>query len=326
MSKYFPCQICQQNSWKVLACRTFLKSDINTLDEFTKMIYRYMFETWFPGKSEIPFQNLYCNHCGFICFSPRSTEENTDIRRRSRRDENSIVGYAPDTDIEIAKKRSGLLFDYLNKHVDLNGVQKVLDFGGKDGNLLQEFLANGKDCFVVDYSPYYIPGVTKLGSTVYEINKDDKFDLIICNHVIEHVAEPRKVLKSLLAHLKESGILFIEVPMEIWKRPPLLTQQNPITHVNFFSPNSLKNLLIASGASVTKCHFIEYLYDSEKWNPGIRCIGRKEFSNAQCKNLIKPDSMDFLKPKIKTYFKYYFGNPRKFRSEIIKHLFFGNNK
>jgi 2-polyprenyl-3-methyl-5-hydroxy-6-metoxy-1,4-benzoquinol methylase len=318
MPQNIPCQICEQNDWDVIASKTFYKDGVNSTDMLTRNIYKYMFETWFPANSEIHFQNLYCKKCGFIRHSPRPTEEEMDTLRS--RNAGSIIGYNPKTDMEMAAKRSRLLFEYLNKNIALNKVKKVLDYGGGDGNLLKEFLDRNMDCSLVDYCPYHIPGINKIGSTVYDLDEDNKFDLIICSHVIEHVTDPQKVVKALLSHLKDTGVLFIEVPMELWKYPPLLKQPNPITHLNFFSPNSLRNLLITSGGSIEKHHLIEFVYSSSHWNPGLRCIARKNNSPSKSNALVKPDSMDFLKPGLRAYIKYYFGYPKLLRLEIMKRI------
>ena len=316
MPEYVPCQVCGYNDWQPFAERCFSKSDMDAIDDFNKNIYRFMFDVWFPGQSEIRFQNCHCNKCGLICFFPRPTV--TDLDKLRQRNTDSTVGYHPETDLGIAKRRSQYLYDYLARHHNMKKVRRVLDYGGSDGNLMEAFLANGKECFLVDYCPISIPGVTKIGNTVHDLNEDDEFDLIICNHVIEHVAAPRETVETLLGHLNKTGILFIEVPMELWKRPPLLTQKNPITHVNFFSPNSLKNLFIAAGASVLKCELTEYLHTSSRWNPGIRCIGQPKTSVHPSDKLLKPDSLDFLRPKFKTYLRYYLGNSRKLKSELAK--------
>jgi len=322
MADYTPCQVCKHNSWEILTSKTFNKSDIDTVDDFNKEIFQFMFEDWFPGQLSIKFQNIICNNCGFVSFSPRPTVD--DIDKLRRRPAKSTVVDLPEINLEVAELRSRYMYDYLDKYYDLSKTQRVLDYGGMDGNLMDAFLKKGKNCSLIDYCTVCIDGITKIGNTVYDLSKDDKFDLIICNHIVEHLADPQETLKILLEHLTENGILFIEVPMELWKYPPLRRASNPITHVNFFSPNSLSNLFIASGGSVMKCELVEFLYFHivSSWNPGIRCVGRRKEPGSKNDTFLKPDSFDFLKPNLKTYFRYYFGNPREFRSQVAKRLKF----
>ena len=89
-----------------------------------------------------------------------------------------------------------------------------------------------RNVFLVDYNQNCISGVTKLADTIEDLSQSKKFDLIICNHVIEHVAQPLQVLKKLVSYLDDHGHIFIEVPMEVWKHPPLARE--PVTHINFF--------------------------------------------------------------------------------------------
>lgn len=318
MSEYTPCQVCGKNQWEVIASRTFCKSDFLDQNKLARSVCYFMFELWLPGRSEIFFENIYCNNCGFIRHSPRPTEQEMD-KYRGRRDFD-IVGAKPGTDLDMISIRSALHFDYLNRNIDLGKVKTVLDYGGTDGSMLRIFAENKFQCYLVDYCPYHIPEVNKIGKTVYDIAEDDKFDLIICSHVLEHVTDPRKVVKELMKHLTDTGILFIELPMELWKYPPLLKQLNPITHLNFFSPNSIKNLLIACGANIKKCSQIEYLYNSSSWNSGIRCIVTRENADSKKQLPVKPDAIEFMKPSLKSYFKYYWHNPKRFKTEIVKRL------
>jgi SAM-dependent methyltransferase len=39
-----------------------------------------------------------------------------------------------------------------------------------------------------------------------------KFDLIICNHVLEHISEPEKMLRNMKALLKQDGLVFLGIP------------------------------------------------------------------------------------------------------------------
>lgn len=40
----------------------------------------------------------------------------------------------------------------------------------------------------------------------------DKFDLIICNHVLEHIGEPGKMLRNMKTLLKQDGLVFLGIP------------------------------------------------------------------------------------------------------------------
>lgn len=109
----------------------------------------------------------------------------------------------------------------------------------------------GDQCFLVDYVRDTVPGVTKLGDTLDELPSEERFDGIVCSHVIEHVDQPLELLSQLCRHLTPDGWIYVEVPMEIWKKPPL--QEEPVTHVNFFSAPSLRHLMMRCGLKVEEC-------------------------------------------------------------------------
>jgi hypothetical protein len=318
MSNKTPCPVCGQNDWQVMAERTFFKRDTETAGDFHKGVYRFMFEVWFPGQSEIHFKNLLCRRCGLITFSPRPTVDELDTLRR--RTVEPTVGFLARTILEIAEQRSRIMYDSINRRHPMASVQRVLDYGGSDGSLMRAFLDNGHDCVLVDYCPVTMEGITKIGNTVYDLQPEDRFDLIVCNHIIEHVAAPQETLAVLTRHLSETGLLFVEVPLEVWKYPPLLKQKNPITHVNFFTPNSLKNLFWAAGASVVNCEITEYLHTDGRWNPGLRCMGRRQTAAPRQPAWAPPDGLAFLNPGLKTYLKYYGGCRRKLKAELTRRL------
>ena len=45
--------------------------------------------------------------------------------------------------------------------------------------------------------------------------KDESFDLIICNHVLEHIDDDRRALKEIYRVLKRGGISILQVPINI---------------------------------------------------------------------------------------------------------------
>lgn len=90
--------------------------------------------------------------------------------------------------------------------------------------------------------------------------KDNSFDLVTCFEVLEHVDEPKKIVKEMLRVLKKSGDIIIIVPTEnllfriIWF---LWTKLGPgrvwkHTHIQKFTNDNLDVLLKQSGCSILK--------------------------------------------------------------------------
>jgi hypothetical protein len=121
----------------------------------------------------------------------------------------------------------------------------VLDIGGGDGKLLKPFIDHGFDCYVIDYNPSPISGVTRLGSTISDLAPGHQFDMILCNHFLEHIVNPLGVVKALTNNITAEGVLYVEVPDEVWGGLPL--PHNASTHVNYFTKRTTELLLKLGG-------------------------------------------------------------------------------
>lgn len=89
--------------------------------------------------------------------------------------------------------------------------------------------------------------------------EDESFDIVVCNHVLEHLHQPEALIQEARRVLRPGGLLLVGVPMVWWwtrwlrihvlpllvrrKRPELLAAE--FGHVYFFTMLSLKELLKA---------------------------------------------------------------------------------
>lgn len=237
------CPVCEAADWEVIGLRTYDRAALVSASEYVRKRMRVLFEIWHPGKEQVVNRSLLCRRCGFVIYSPRPTAEDMDRKYRFLTsldaDENQQC-IAP----EQESKRAARLWKKMACYVRLKET-RVLDFGGGDGRLVVPFAVHGCNCFVVDYSPQVVAQVTRLGATLDELSSEERFDIIVCSHVIEHVADPFTVLTRLYEQMTEGGVIYVEVPMEIWTQPPL--QEEPVTHVNFFTTDSLRTLLQRAG-------------------------------------------------------------------------------
>lgn len=74
--------------------------------------------------------------------------------------------------------------------------------------------------------------------------------MIVCSRVIEHQAEPKELLRRLVAHLENEGVFYAEVPAELFGGIPI--KLDPVTHVGFFCRASLNVLLEGCGLQILK--------------------------------------------------------------------------
>ncbi|MGD1952802.1 MAG: class I SAM-dependent methyltransferase [Leptolyngbyaceae cyanobacterium] len=218
----------------------------NSLNTYEKLRSKVLFDVWFKDKKdEIELQSLVCHSCGFICYTPRPddndiSEKYAYLNRHYGKPSNS---HPVTQDVERAERIYRQCMEFTNK-AQLN----VLDYGGGDGRLLMPFQNDGHSCFVVDYYEFPIAGITKLGNDIQDAQIDRKFDIIICSHVLEHVSDVSNLLTRLKDYLKDDGILYGEVPQEVWAG--LRIDPDPVTHINFFTKNSFLNLFLVHGFEI----------------------------------------------------------------------------
>lgn len=118
-------------------------------------------------------------------------------------------------DIEGQKFRKNRLADILKKSIDFNSINYVLDFGGDAGQFIPDEFQNSNK-FVYEISNVEtIDGVEQI-RTKEELFKN-KYDFIMCAHVLEHVAYPMDIIKEMYNLLNVGGYLYIELPIDYYE-------------------------------------------------------------------------------------------------------------
>lgn len=113
-------------------------------------------------------------------------------------------------------------------------------------------------------------GIESLAGTAEDFDSNDKFELVVLTHVLEHLYDPLLVVRELQKNITDGGHLLIEVPL--WER----LDKQPVgvltfEHVNYFSEDTLNLLLNAAG--------FESVYSAKLFNvnqyPVITVIAKK---------------------------------------------------
>ncbi len=78
---------------------------------------------------------------------------------------------------------------------------------------------------------------------------DDKFDCIILSHLLEHLTDPKMLLRAVLQKMAKFGFLFIDVPNQDY-----LFKKDVFPHLLFFNNSSLQYLLESCGLTIKSIH------------------------------------------------------------------------
>lgn len=282
MKTEFPCPVCSSEEWRDVQTFQYLRADhqsaelsrreriaarlrelsdiflanapvpktvhFTALNGYERMRRRVLFEVWFSGQEKLQLTTRICNACGFMAYADRPDDD--DIREKylflnAAVEENPSPVAAVDPLVETLERRRAERVHQAVRKFMPQGKLDVLDYGGADGKMLRPFLERGDECALVDYDHRQIEGVKKIANDLSDMPEGVRYDVIICNHVLEHVAEPLQLVDSLRTFLKPSGVIFAEVPHQILAGVRL--GADPVTHVNFFSPGSFDRLFAECG-------------------------------------------------------------------------------
>ena len=145
---------------------------------------------------------------------------------------------------------------------------RVLDLGcGNDSFEITKFHLNLKEYIGVDNTYWNSDKSSYLGidkliimdldkKPNFKLLKNNYFDFIIMNHVIEHLNNGEKVLKALFKKLKIGGIIYIETPdISTLNNPSaigFLNFYDDKTHRRIYEIKSLVSFLSANGYKIVK--------------------------------------------------------------------------
>ena len=120
---------------------------------------------------------------------------------------------------EKCKKNRGQTqsWSFIKRHIPARG--KLLDIGCGNGRLLYLANENGFQVKGIEMSPYLAESVSKkLGIEIITTDflnyksLQDRFDLIVLRHVLEHLPDPVMALNKIGSLLSENGYAVLEFP------------------------------------------------------------------------------------------------------------------
>jgi len=161
----------------------------------------------------------------------------------------------------------------------------ILEIGCSTGTLLSLLKKKGFDNVIgLDPSPtcsevaQRLYGIRVQTNTLFEIAvKVASIDVLIMVGVLEHVRELKMALKICWNLLSDDGLFYIEVPDASCydKGEDAPFQEFSPEHINFFDPDSLKNLMITNGFTQVAMEQITVETNYRTTTPAIRSVYKK---------------------------------------------------
>lgn len=185
-----------------------------------------------------------------LCGLGRTVGSKVDYRRYHR----------DETYIQEEEQFKNIFLKRLNFILSYKKGGKVLDIGSSTGLMLTLFRNLGWEVLGIEPSKNAFKnalkrGIPTLNSTFPTKSlKKDFFDVVIINHVLEHIKNPLEFLSQVDDVLKSNGIILIDVP-NFGSLSAKIKSANweyvlPKEHIWHFTSLSLTNILRKSGFKV----------------------------------------------------------------------------
>jgi hypothetical protein len=196
---------------------------------------------------------LRCETCGAVFLDMRFSDAELGRLYRNYRDETytkTRERYEPDyrgrNELLVAGSTYLAIVEaFLLKH--LPRPARLLDWGGDTG-LNTPFAGALEVHHVYDISDKPTVGNAE---RIDAVATTDAYDLVVCSNVLEHVSWPAQTIASLASLLSDDSALYIEVPYEeVMRTGGPVVKRHWHEHVNFFTPDSLRELMQRSGLRV----------------------------------------------------------------------------
>lgn len=197
-----------------------------------------------------------CRQCGLVQTNPRPSAQGLDLFYRDhyrlyyQRTEAPDVAYIASLDKD---RRLAATAEYFLTELKLPRDAVVLDFGCGEGTLFAALRKAGLGgaFYGVELNAKFGEYASAQGNALVSstIACREPVDLIIVNHVLEHLHDPVGTLRRLAALLKPGGRLYVDVPDAEEYRTIFDLH---IAHIYHFTERTLRRLVEQAGLDVER--------------------------------------------------------------------------
>ena len=161
---------------------------------------------------------VLCGRCSLVHLDPRLTAEALERYYAGDDFSREVRGSGRPTPEALAYRdmRARRRWRFVEER--LPPEARVLEVGCGAGNFLELLVAAGHDATGIDPSTGYATDARERGLDVHagrfpdDLPGDDRYDVAVLFHVLEHVPEPVALLAALRERLRPRGMLLLEYP------------------------------------------------------------------------------------------------------------------
>ena len=199
------------------------------------------FEFLFKGKDKLlnipgEFYLVKCKKCGVICINPQPSYKELEkhyssdkyyslksVDKSSRKTKLKLFLY--DLYFNSEGKNRNYLFKlvflpikFMIRGTIIKKGKKLLDVGSGSGQFLYEMKRKGLEVYGIEPGEFDKENAKKEKLNIKQTTlknakfKDETFDIVTMNHVLEHVNNPKETLKEIHRILKKNGLFIVAVP------------------------------------------------------------------------------------------------------------------
>jgi len=241
------CLNCRKNEFKILFPSTLTPKDFNP-----KIIQEDLKNTL--GNYKKHSRIVKCKNCGLVYTNPME-----DIPKLMK-------GYKDVVDDEYLateKYRKVLSSKHLEKMQKYTKKGKILDIGCFAGYFLELARKEGWEGYGIEPSVWASDIAKKRKVKIISKNIENAklqrnfYDAITMWDVIEHLADPKKIIAKSYKSLKKGGIIAMGTPNIDSLVAKILRNNNPYIlrmHLTFFSPKTLGEMMQEEGFEIVKVY------------------------------------------------------------------------
>jgi 2-polyprenyl-3-methyl-5-hydroxy-6-metoxy-1,4-benzoquinol methylase len=197
-----------------------------------------------------------CNVCGVV-LSPSIWQ----IQANEQLEEEWFgENYQPETSFWVA------LFETWNNRKTLNRLQqanppgrRLLEIGVGSGSFLNAARKQGFEVMGCDLSAPICArvsrrfGIVMHGEPLSTLKSENQFDVIVMNHVLEHVHQPIGFMEDVRRLLSPGGVIHVAVPnIACWEAALSGWTSYEPYHLTYFDPQTLSRTILAGGLAIER--------------------------------------------------------------------------